>query len=251
MKTAMSVLWTISAVAIGMTLVQAGMAQPTPPVPVAPAAPSPQPSPTPPSSMDPTVEQWQKQVELETERAVHEAAAAQEAAIAAVKATGMHLPIKIDLNFGHSDGPSAKIREAAKRVSEAPDETAKAAATAELMKLLDEYFAADMREREQQLADIQARVQRLQAQLDHRRAKKQEILDLQAKVAINEAEGLGFYGDSKPGGFDFATPTGRQFMGTMPMGTMSNGQTWVSEPSSTSAPATSATPAPASSVVPQ
>ena len=35
------------------------------------------------------------------------------------------------------------------------------------------------------------------SQLDRRREKKSEIIDLQAKVAINEADGLGFYGQPK------------------------------------------------------
>jgi len=86
-----------------------------------------------------------------------------------------------------------KIRQAAVKVRDAQDAAAKSAATAELAKLLDEHFEADMRVRQQELAGIVARLEKLKAQLDRRRAKKQEIVDLQLKVALNEAEGLGFY----------------------------------------------------------
>jgi hypothetical protein len=46
--------------------------------------------------------------------------------------------------------------------------------------------------RKKELADIESRLEKLRAQLERRRAKKDEIVDLQVKVAINEAEGLGF-----------------------------------------------------------
>ena len=50
-----------------------------------------------------------------------------------------------------------------------------------------------MSEREKELAKIEERLTNLRELLERRRTKKQEILDLQAKVALNEAEGLGFY----------------------------------------------------------
>ena len=46
--------------------------------------------------------------------------------------------------------------------------------------------------RRQELADIEARLAKLRTQLDRRREKKDDIVDLQYQVAINEAEGLGF-----------------------------------------------------------
>ncbi|MFO1092581.1 MAG: hypothetical protein U0992_04600 [Planctomycetaceae bacterium] len=51
-----------------------------------------------------------------------------------------------------------------------------------------------MQLREQEIRDIEERVKKLQAQLERRRAAKAELLDLQLKVLVNEAEGLGFYG---------------------------------------------------------
>ena len=38
-------------------------------------------------------------------------------------------------------------------------------------------------------------MQKLRAQLDRRREKKQEIIELQLKLAVNEADGLGFFGE--------------------------------------------------------
>jgi hypothetical protein len=98
------------------------------------------------------------------------------------------------------------IREAAVQVRDAKDETARTAASAELTKLLDEYFEADVKNREQELADVAARLQKLQQQLDRRRAKKQEIIDLQLKVALNEADGLGFFGQPTDQLFEIRVP---------------------------------------------
>jgi hypothetical protein len=52
------------------------------------------------------------------------------------------------------------------------------------------------------LEGIAARLQKLQAQLDRRREKKQEIIDLQVKLAVNEAEGLGFFSQSSGRGMN-------------------------------------------------
>ena len=91
-------------------------------------------------------------------------------------------------------GPSDEIRQAAEALRDAEDEEAKEAATKKLTDLLDEYFKKDMARREQELKDLEDRLEKLRAQLDRRREKKREIVDLQLKVVMNEAEGLGFYG---------------------------------------------------------
>ncbi|MEX2092945.1 MAG: hypothetical protein WD971_09730 [Pirellulales bacterium] len=102
-----------------------------------------------------------------------------------------------------------QIQEAAEKLRDAKDESDKAAATKELTAVVDKFFKEDMRVREQELADIAARLDKLRVQLDRRRAKKQDIVDLQIKVAINEAEGLGFSSQPKNGGafnFRFEAP---------------------------------------------
>ena len=57
--------------------------------------------------------------------------------------------------------------------------------------LIDKYFEEDMLNRKQELAAIEARLAKLPAQLDRRREKKDDIVNLQYQVAVNEAEGLG------------------------------------------------------------
>jgi hypothetical protein len=100
----------------------------------------------------------------------------------------------------------ARIRDAAARVNDATDDADRQAAATELTSLLDKYFEEDMQSRAKELEDIQKRLANLQAQLDHRRAKKQEIIDLQTKVALNEADGLGFYSERKGQLFNFSMP---------------------------------------------
>jgi len=99
-----------------------------------------------------------------------------------------------------------KIREAASAVRNAEDDDAREKATEELASALDEYFEQDMEARTKEVEEIQARVERLQAQLDRRREKKAEIIDLQLKVALNEADGLGFYSEPKDMMFNFQVP---------------------------------------------
>jgi hypothetical protein len=100
---------------------------------------------------------------------------------------------------GHHQGADADIRAAAEKVHAAEDEATKAEATEKLTGLLDKYFEDDMQARNKELEKIAARLTKLREQLDRRRTKKQEIIGLQVKVVLNEAEGLGFY--SSPNGY--------------------------------------------------
>ncbi len=56
-----------------------------------------------------------------------------------------------------------------------------------------------MVQRENELKQVEERVTKLRELLERRRAGKQEIIDLEAKVALNQANGLGFY-DGEPSG---------------------------------------------------
>ncbi len=98
------------------------------------------------------------------------------------------------------------IRKAAEAVRDADGDEAKSVAQKNLTGLLGQYFDDDMVRREQELAQIEERLVKLRELLDRRRTKKQEILELQTKVALYEAEGLGFYdsessGKAKPGAY--------------------------------------------------
>ncbi len=101
----------------------------------------------------------------------------------------------------------AEIRTAAEKLRDAPDEKTKIEAHEKLITILVKCFDEDMARREKELMKLKQRLNKLAAQLEHRRDKKKEIIDLQVKVAVNEADGLGFI--SHPAhpfsyGFDFA-----------------------------------------------
>src|SRR5262245_57842773 len=97
------------------------------------------------------------------------------------------------LNVVALAGLSSKIRVAAEAVRDAKGDEAKAAAQKDLSELLGKYFEEDMKRRQQELTQIEERVTKLRELLERRRGKKQEILELQMRVALNEADGLGFY----------------------------------------------------------
>lgn len=99
-----------------------------------------------------------------------------------------------------------EINEQAAKYRDAENEEDKSTALKNLNEVVDKCFEDDMKVREQELASIEERLNKLQAQLDRRRAKKQEIVDLQVKVVINDAEGLGFYSESKGDMFKFRVP---------------------------------------------
>jgi hypothetical protein len=95
----------------------------------------------------------------------------------------------------------AKIRKAAEKLRDAKDEQTKTEAREKLAGLLGQYFDEDMTRREKELAKLKERLEKLTAQLERRRAKKQDIIDLQIQVAVNEADGLGFI--SRPANWPF------------------------------------------------
>lgn len=94
----------------------------------------------------------------------------------------------------------AQIREMTRKLRQADDDATRAELTDELEAKLNEYFDHDMQRREAELAKIEQRLAKLRSQLDRRRENRQEIVDLQMKVILNDAEGLGFFSTS-PGGF--------------------------------------------------
>jgi hypothetical protein len=70
----------------------------------------------------------------------------------------------------------------------------------EMSTLLANYFDADMKIRQGKLADMADRAKSLHAQLDKRQAARDEIIQLQLNVLVNEAAGLGFYSPTKGNG---------------------------------------------------
>lgn len=102
---------------------------------------------------------------------------------------------------------AGNIRTAAEAVRDAKGDEDKAAAQKNLSELLGRYFDEDTKRRQEELAQIEERLAKLRELLERRRTKKQDILDLQMKVALNEADGLGFYDNEQPGGPKFTVRT--------------------------------------------
>ncbi|MEZ6068824.1 MAG: hypothetical protein R3C10_00860 [Pirellulales bacterium] len=86
------------------------------------------------------------------------------------------------------------------RAAETPDD--RETATAELKTSLEAYVDEDIRAREQELANIEHQLQQLREKLNTRKAKRDEIVDLQLRLLVNDADGLGFFrgGSYFPGG---------------------------------------------------
>jgi len=78
------------------------------------------------------------------------------------------------------------------------DDAKKTAVTRKLEAAVTEQFDRDMEYREGELRKLEERLNKLRGQLDRRRKAKAEIIQLQIKVLINEAEGLGFGRESLP-----------------------------------------------------
>lgn len=96
--------------------------------------------------------------------------------------------------YGHlPQGHHPPLQELAAAVRGAKDDAARAAATELMQKTLNETFDADMKRREQELTKLEERLKVLRQQMTRRQAKKGEIIELQSRVLLNEADGLGFY----------------------------------------------------------
>ena len=74
------------------------------------------------------------------------------------------------------------------------DEAKKAELTKQLEASIAKQFDLDMQSREAELTKLEERMNKLRVQLDRRRKAKSDIIQLQLKVMVNEADGLGFTG---------------------------------------------------------
>ena len=106
---------------------------------------------------------------------------------------------------------------------EATDDAKKADLTKQLEAAVTANFEEDMTSREAELTILEERQAKLRAQLDRRRKAQGEIIQLQLKVMINEADGLGFSGASATNGLSttpadssFFVPAGRVPAGSPP-----------------------------------
>jgi hypothetical protein len=87
----------------------------------------------------------------------------------------------------------SSLRVASKALREAVGDEAQQAAKAQLLSMISKYFDTDQANRRRQLAEIEARLEKLKAELDRRQATKSEIIHLQLKAMEKDDAGLGLY----------------------------------------------------------
>jgi hypothetical protein len=87
-----------------------------------------------------------------------------------------------------------RIHEARQSLSAAADDDARAAASDELKAALSDYFDRDMEHRATELESIRAGLTALETRIGERAENRDDIIAIQLKMRINQAEGLGFFG---------------------------------------------------------
>lgn len=125
------------------------------------------------------------------QKAVEVSAKAAAKAMAAAHSDAIRVRQLMPVQFGQPRHLT-QIQGAAEAYRDAKDGADKERELHRLRDLASKFFEEDMEIRKRELADIETRLEKLRAQLERRRAKKDEIVDLQVRVAINEADGLGF-----------------------------------------------------------
>jgi hypothetical protein len=106
--------------------------------------------------------------------------------------------VRIEREVGEKS-PEQRLQsaiEAFLQAKESENTEAQAEARKQLATTIENYFDADLQRRQQELEQVEMRVRKLRAQLEQRRAKKQELVDLQMQVILNEADGMRFFGNS-------------------------------------------------------
>lgn len=90
----------------------------------------------------------------------------------------------------------ARIREIQKELFASDGEEEEV--EAELKSALAAYFVVDMQHRVRELDEIKAQVAETEAKLQRRLDSQQEVVDLQLKLTLAEANGLGFFNEEGP-----------------------------------------------------
>jgi hypothetical protein len=102
----------------------------------------------------------------------------------------------------------SEIHKLTRQLRDTEDEAKKPDLTKKLEAAVAKHFDEDMKVRETELTKLEERLKKLRGQLERRTKAKAEIIQLQLKVLINEAEGLGFSGASSldQGGLRYGVP---------------------------------------------
>jgi len=87
----------------------------------------------------------------------------------------------------------SRVKEARRKLQGADTQEDESEATTGLREALDEYFDLDMELRQKELDEVKKGLQDMSDRLQKRADAKDEIVDLQLQMIVNEAEGLGFF----------------------------------------------------------
>jgi hypothetical protein len=87
---------------------------------------------------------------------------------------------------------ATKLQEYSEQLKQAEGADARKEALAKLSSVVNEIFDADLKRRKSEVDDIRVRVSKLKALIDKRKKSKDRIVDLQFRIQVNEAAGLGF-----------------------------------------------------------
>lgn len=93
-------------------------------------------------------------------------------------------PLKVAMNA---------VNKARQNVRSATSDEDRTKATTELRNALSKYFDVDLKARQQEMDTINAGLEKMQAGLQKRADAKDDIVNLQLQIIVNEAEGLGFF----------------------------------------------------------
>jgi hypothetical protein len=109
-------------------------------------------------------------------------------------------PNDVYRQYGSDDGRLDKeTRKAQKEWLDAKDESARAAARDKLAKVLSQQFDQRQKRREEEIAQIEARVQKLRETLRKRAEAKERIVSSRLDQLLRDAEGLGWGDDDVRG----------------------------------------------------
>ena len=96
--------------------------------------------------------------------------------------------------FAHNpQNPKAMIESARTKLAEATTTKEESQATEELKAALVNYFDRDLEERDRLLKMVRSDIEKMKQKLEKRASSKSSIVELQFKMIVNEASGLGFF----------------------------------------------------------
>ena len=86
------------------------------------------------------------------------------------------------------------LQDAIKSLKDSSEPEAQKKASDTIQQQLSEQFDLDLKQREKELAEVEAKVKSLREKLDKRKAARVDIISLRLKTITNDAAGLGFPG---------------------------------------------------------